>query len=213
MRYFTVLFDFDGTLADTQELAFCVLNDLAPEFKLKPITREEIPALKKLSAWQLLVQRSGIPLWNFFKIWKFERRVRQEFARHGTEIKMFTGIPEMMQSLRDAGCEIGIVSSNDSRIVADALMRAGVQVNFIHAGSRFFGKARAIRQVLSEYAIRRSRTVYVGDELRDIEACKQVGIDMIAVGWGFNAEDALRGAGARVAATPQELLDILTSAQ
>jgi phosphoglycolate phosphatase len=126
---------------------------------------------------------------------------------------MFTGAPELIQSLRAAGCEIGIVSSNDREIIADVLKHAGAEVDFIHAASRFFGKARAIRSALNMYDISRERAVYIGDELRDIEACKTAGIDMIAVGWGFNASDALRAAGARVVATPQELLDILTSAQ
>ena len=48
-----------------------------------------------------------------------------------------------------------------------------------------------------------------GDELRDVEACKKVGMDMIAVGWGLNAPEALTAAGANVAATPEALLGIL----
>ena len=211
MRYLTILFDFDGTLADTGELALRTLNTLAPEFGLTPITREEIPALKMLSAWQLLVRRSGIPLWNLIKIWKLERRAREEFARHAEEIRLFAGIPEMVQALRAVGVEIGIVSSNDREIVVDALNRAGIQVDFIHSGSRLFGKARAIKEALREYDVVRSRVVYVGDELRDVEACKKAGIDMIAVGWGFNAPEALRASGARLAATPQELLAILSA--
>jgi hypothetical protein len=34
---------------------------------------------------------------------------------------------------------------------------------------------------------------------------------MIAVGWGFNAPEALRASGVRVASTPQELLSMLTA--
>jgi len=210
MSHFSVLFDFDGTLADTQDLAFTIINALAPEFGYRPITPEEIPALKLLSAWQLLSQRSAIPLWNLLKLRRLERRVREEFIKRGGGIEVFKGIPEMLRGLRAAGYEIGIVSSNSPRIVHSVLEKAGVRPDFIHGGSRFFGKARAIREALRGYDVSLSHVLYVGDELRDIEACKKIGIKMIAVGWGFNAADALRDAGARVAETPEELLSILT---
>jgi phosphoglycolate phosphatase len=212
-RFHTVIFDFDGTLADSGELVLGIMNTLTPEFGFKPITREEIPALKMMPAWKLLTQRSGIPLWNLFKLRRLERRVREELAKHTEEIEMFAGVPEMIRDLRTAGCEVGIVSSNSPRIVQSVLARAGVEPDFIHAGSTFFGKARAIRKALNMYDIDRSRAVYIGDELRDIEACKKAGIDVIAVGWGFNAADALKAAGAKVVETPQELLSILVATQ
>lgn len=211
MKYSTVLFDFDGTLADTQELGFHILNDLAPEFGFAPITREEIPALKEMSAWQLFVKRSGIPLWNLLKIRRLERRVREEFRKRGEEVQFFEGVPEMLRKLHAAGCEVGIVTSNHREVVAGALERAGVEVDFVHAGSRFFGKARAIRRTLTEQNIDASTAVYVGDELRDVEACSKAGIDMIAVGWGYNAAEALRAVGAKVVATPAELMIFLCS--
>ncbi len=206
MRYFTILFDFDGTLADSEGIALRVVNTLAPEFGLKPLVPEEIPALKTMSAWRLLTERSGISPWNIFKLRRIEQRLRTEFLKHAEEFRVFEGVPEMMRQLSEAGYEIGVVSSNDPRVVKEALARAGVEPLFVHAGSKFFGKARAIREAMREYGIGRSRTVYVGDEIRDIEACKKVGIDMIAVGWGFNSGDALKAAGASLVETPAELV-------
>ncbi len=211
MRYFTILFDFDGTLADSQELGLRVLNAVAPEFNFKPIAPEEIPALKKMSARQLLVGRAGIPLWNIFKIRRLDRRVREEFRKHAEELQVFEGVPHMMKELRNAGYEIGIVTSNAHDLVADVIARAGIEVDFIHGGSTLFGKARAIRGVLRAYEIDRPRTVYVGDELRDIEACKKVGIDMIAVGWGFNSPEALRKTGVQVVSNSGELSKLFLS--
>lgn len=210
MRYLTVLFDFDGTLADTQNIALRILNGIAPEFGMRPISPDEIPALKKMSAWQLLRKRSGIPLWNILKIRRLERRIRDEFRVHSSEIQLFSGITEMMHALRASGYELGVISSNDHLIVTDVLKRSGVEVNFIHAGSKFFGKTRAIQEALNEYAVHPAHTVYVGDELRDIDASKKNGVTMIAVGWGFNDAAALRDAGVEVAETPVQLLSILT---
>lgn len=213
MKYRTVIFDFDGTLADSADLALDIMNTLAPEFGFAPITVHELPHLKKMSARELLVERAHIPLWHVFKIRRLERRVREEFIKRASELNSFTGVPEMMRDLYKEGYEIGIVSSNTHSVVVSLLERTGVQVHFIHAGSAFFGKARAIRGAMKEYGVDRRYVVYVGDELRDVEACKKVGIDMIAVGWGLNASDALRDAGVRVLKTPQELLGILGAQQ
>ena len=210
MKYLTILFDFDGTIADTADLSIDIINSIAPEFGIVPVRAEEVPVLKKMSAYKLLTERSGIPLWNIVKIRRLERRVREEFARRADNIRLFEAVVPLVRTLRAAGYEIGIVTSNAHAVVVGALERADVEVDFVHAGSKFFGKARAIRAALREYELNRRSTVYVGDELRDVEACKKVGIDCIAVGWGFNAPEALEKAGVKVAATPQQLLGMLT---
>ncbi len=209
MRYTTVIFDFDGTLADSRDVGMEVMNGLADEFGYAPIRADEISALQAISARELVRKRAGIPLWNIFKLRRFEGRAREELERRSTSIQLFEGIAEMLKELRGARCELGVVTSNDEKIVYQALGRAGTDVDFVQAGSSFFGKARAIRNALKTYHIDRSHAVYVGDELRDIEACKKVGIDMTAVGWGFNDAETLQGAGVRVAATPQELFVML----
>ena len=210
MTYRTILFDFDGTLADTASLSLDIINSLAPEFGFAPIKSEELPSLRTMSARQLLTERARIPLWNIPKVSRLERRVRESLARRSGEIAVFPGIPDMMRNLYSAGYELGVVSSNSENVIRDVLTRNRMDVHFIHAGSKFFGKARAIRSSIRFYGIDRSRAVYIGDELRDVAACKKVGIEMMAVGWGLNAADALEAAGVRVAETPEELLSILT---
>jgi phosphoglycolate phosphatase-like HAD superfamily hydrolase len=49
----------------------------------------------------------------------------------------------------------------------------------------------------------------VGDELRDVEACRQAGVTMVGVAWGLTDVGALRASGIEVASTPQQLQDLL----
>lgn len=205
MKYRTVLFDFDGTLADTKTLSIDVINTLAPEFGYPPVEKIEIPALEKMSARELLVRRAHIPLRNIPKLARFERRGHQEMEKRAAEVTLFAGMPELLRQLRAAGCELGIVTSNSATVVAGALERAGVGVDFVHAGSRFFGKTRAIRDACREYNVDKRYALYIGDELRDLEACKKVGVDFIGVGWGFNSAEALRARGAEVLEKPYAL--------
>lgn len=201
----TVLFDFDGTLADTQELGRTVLNALADEFHFVPITPEEMPTLRQMSARDVLTKRVGIPLWRVFTVRRFEARGREELRKHVDTIQVFVGIPELIIRLRDTGMQVGIVTSNETSIVEQVLRRAQMEVDFIHAGSRVLGKRRAIKGALKDYRLAPELAVYIGDELRDVEACRANGLSMIGVAWGCNTPDVLAAAGIDVARTPDEL--------
>ena len=63
--------------------------------------------------------------------------------------------------------------------------------DFVYSGSSIFGKDRVIRKVLKSLDIPLSNAIYVGDETRDVEAAKAVGIAIIAVSWGFNSKKIL----------------------
>lgn len=213
MRYRTVLFDFDGTLADNSFLFLDALNALSGEFGFPPVTTDEIPALRHLSAREILTQRLGIPLWNIFKIRRLDRarkRVWLEKISH-VDVRLFEGIADLIQDIRGRGILVGIVSSNLPEVIERTLRSAKVEVDFVHAGSAVFGKARAIRSVLKTHAIDVSGAVYVGDEIRDLEACRTVGIRMIGVGWGLNAPEALEARGVVVVATREQLREKILS--
>ncbi|NEP41089.1 MAG: HAD hydrolase-like protein, partial [Okeania sp. SIO2H7] len=67
-----VIFDFDGTLADTFDLIFAITNHLSVEFGYKQAKKEEIPEIEKLSPLQVINQ-SGISI---FKVPFLLRRIR-----------------------------------------------------------------------------------------------------------------------------------------
>ncbi len=207
MAYRTILFDFDGTLAENSFLFLDVLNELSGEFGFKPIGQEEIPELRHMSAREILTQRLGIPLWNIFKIRRLDRAQKRVWRTKVSQvdIRLFPGMPELIRDIREQGIVVGIVSSNLPEVIARALQSAKVEVNFVHAGSGVFSKAWAIRQAIKTHHIDSSRVIYVGDEIRDLEACRAVGIPMIGVGWGLNAPEALQRRGAVVVATQEEL--------
>lgn len=207
MKYSTILFDFDGTLAENSFLFLDVLNALGNEFGFKPIGVEEIPELRHMSAREILTQRLGIPLWNIFKIRRLDRAQKRVWREKSPqiEIHLFPGVPDLIKDIRTEGIIVGIVSSNLPEVIQSTLQSANVEVDFVHAGSRIFNKASAIRQALKTQHVDPSRVVYVGDEIRDLEACRAVGIPMIGVGWGLNAPEALEARGIIVVSTREEL--------
>ncbi len=204
-----ILFDFDGTLADSERLMFDSLNALSGEFGFPMLTDEEIPRLRKMTVYEFATVRLRAPLWNIWKLLRLEKRGKQEFAFRAGALHLFPGVAEVVAALRGRGKKVGIVSSAAQDIVERVLADSGVRVDFIDADTGILGKSRIVRRVLRKYATSPESAVYVGDELRDVHASQKAGVRMLAVGWGLNDAETLRKAGVQVASTPEELLRML----
>jgi len=207
-----VLFDFDGTIADTQEVIFAATNALAHEFGFEPIRPDEYPAIRAMSVRDRLAKRLHIHLWNVPKVRRLERRAREEYGKRADDLRVFEGVAEAIDRLREQGLRIAMLTSNDAWIVTRTVERAGMTFDFYETGSRGLGKARALRKAMRKHAVQPADVVYVGDELRDVEACRSAGVRVIGVSWGLNEAGALRASGIPVASTPQELQDLVEAA-
>jgi phosphoglycolate phosphatase len=69
------------------------------------------------------------------------------------------------------------------------------RIQHYECGTSMFGKASRFRRVLRRTGVPAAETICIGDELRDLDAARQVGLDFGAVAWGFAEAEALRAAG------------------
>ena len=206
-----IIFDFDGTLADTIDILLRITNRLSAEFGFKSATKEELAQLSNLNSWQIL-QYSGISI---FKFPLLIRRLKAELHSEISHIQLFPGIKEVLLELKKRGFQLGIITSNSRENVLGALEKNGLQdtFTFIYSGSTF-GKHKVINKWLRIENINPEKVVYVGDEIRDIDAAKKTGIKVIAVGWGFNSPQALAAQNPNfLIERPQELIEIMNSWQ
>lgn len=206
-----IIFDFDGTLADTIDILLSITNRLSAEFGFKSATKEELAQLSNLNSWQIL-QYSGISI---FKFPLLIRRLKAELHSELPQIQLFPGIKEVLLELKKRGFQLGIITSNSRENVLGALEKNGLQdtFTFIYSGSTF-GKHKVINKWLRIENIHTEKVVYVGDEIRDIDAAKKTGIKVIAVGWGFNSQEALAAQNPDfLIERPQELIEIMNSWQ
>ena len=204
-----IIFDFDGTLADTIDILLSITNRLSAEFGFKSATKEELAQLSNLNSWQIL-QYSGISV---FKFPLLIRRLKAELHSEVPQIQLFPGIKEVLLELKRRGFQLGIITSNSRENVWGALEKNGLQgtFTFIYSGSTF-GKHKVINKWLKLEHINPEEVVYVGDEIRDIYAAKKTGIKVIAVGWGFNSQEALAAQNPDfLIERPQELIEIINS--
>jgi HAD superfamily hydrolase (TIGR01509 family) len=184
-----VIFDFDGTIVDSLETVICVLNQLAVEFGYPVAQPEEIEQLRNMSSREI-IQRSQVAP---YKLPFLLRRVRQELNR---EIERLEPIPEMkptLLALKQQGHQLGIVTSNSSQNVRAFLKAQALEhvFDFVSTGLALLGKSRVLQRLLKRQQLHPANAIYVGDETRDIEAARRIGIPSVAVSWGFNSSQIL----------------------
>lgn len=183
-----IVFDFDGTIADTLGTLLRISNRLAPEFGYSQIDDEQLANLKYLSSWEI-IKLSKVALW---KLPFLFRRVKAEFPREVANVQLFPGVKELLTTLKLKGYRLGIVSSNAEANIRSLLRQNQIEqlFEFVTSASTF-GKGRAIERMMRQCHCLRADTIYIGDEIRDIQAARSISIRIVAVGWGFNAPTAL----------------------
>lgn len=202
-----ILFDFDGTIADTLPLTVAAFNTVAVDFHLPLISSKDISRLKNLSASELLKEFPLSP----FSLFRLIKKVRAEVKKELHKAPVFDGIPELLQNIKNNGSEIGIVTSNSRENVEYFLKNQAIDtVSFIQSEKNIFGKAPVLSRLIRVRQVKKDQAVYIGDEVRDIEAAQKVGIESIAVTWGFNSKQRLMQAHpTHLAQNPSEILSLL----
>ncbi len=192
MSYQLAIFDFDGTLADTFPWFIGVVNGVADLYGFKRIESHEVDTLRGQGARQI-VRHLGIPAW---KLPLIARHMRRLAARDVARIRLFEGADAALRALAGAGVGIAVVSSNGEDVVRRTFgpALAGL-VDHYACGAAMFGKAAKFRRVVKASGVAPSRTICIGDELRDTDAARAAGLAFGAVAWGYTRADALRSSG------------------
>ncbi|HSX45452.1 MAG TPA: HAD-IA family hydrolase [Candidatus Saccharimonadia bacterium] len=201
-----IIFDFDGTIADSFETIVQVFHELTGRHdKIPP---EEIQRLRGMSlhkaAKELEVRPWAMP---FLVI-----RGRRVLGRRIADISAHAGIPETVRKLYAEGHQLFIMSSNSEANIQLFLQQHHMAKEFIriYGSVGLLSKARVIRKIRRQNQLGSDNCWYIGDEVRDVEAAEFAGINVIAVTWGFNTAELLnRYHPTAMADTPKELLSIL----
>ncbi len=205
-----ILFDFDGTIANTHDAFLEIVNDLADEFSYPRIDNIQLEKLKNLSSLEIIKESAIPPL----KIPFILKRVKKELGKKISQLKPYDSISCTLLTLKKRGYLIGIVTSNLKENVLAFLEKNELDniFDFIHSGTTLFGKNKIINRVIKENQLKVEEVIYVGDETRDINAAKQSNIRMISVCWGFNSPDILaKYEPDFLVYHPSELLDVVAT--
>jgi HAD superfamily hydrolase (TIGR01549 family) len=184
-----IIFDFDGTIADTVDALVSIANRLAVEFSYAEISPEQLTLLRNFSSREI-IKYTGVSL---LKIPFLVKKVKAELKNKIQELQPIPGIKEALLELQQNGYKLVIITSNSRDNVTEFLKinKLDYVFEFIYSGVTIFGKTTIINNVMKQKRFSPQEVMYVGDETRDIEAAKKSHIKVIAVTWGFNSPEVL----------------------
>jgi phosphoglycolate phosphatase len=183
-----VIFDFDGTIADTFDLSLQIGREILDSLKLHHLSEESVVHFRN-RPFRETIRNLKIPI---HKIPRLLIRIRRGIHDHIDEIRPFEGIREVLRDLKSHAAFMGMVTSNSEENVNRFLER--FDLCFFDAGSyssAIRGKASMMRRLIRKNKLARESTVYIGDTTDDIDACRKVGIKAAAVTWGYNTREVL----------------------
>lgn len=205
----TLLFDFDGTIVDSFANFLEITDILSTKYNFQFIAQDELDELRSQDA-NTLIKRFKIPLYKLPFMARDFKKMQKEQIEH---LKPCTGLPEVLHKLKKSGYDMGILTSNGEENVRRFMRQHKMDIfTYIYSDSSMFGKDKVLRKFLKNHALKKEQVLYVGDEIRDIQACKNVGIPIVAVTWGFNSKTGLvKHTPDFLIDEPQELLKVVSS--
>lgn len=188
MKYRLAIFDFDGTLANTQAFFAGIFNEIAQRHRLSQIDPADYEALRHLNVRQMM-RHIGLSRW---KLPWVTRSFLKAMQLRADEIALFPGVEDLLQTLHRESVELAIVSSNSERNIRRILGEGNCQLfSQFQCGVSIFGKARRIRKVVRRCRVAQDQAIYIGDQTTDAEAAKSSRVAFGAVSWGFETAETL----------------------
>jgi N-acetyl-D-muramate 6-phosphate phosphatase len=211
-----VLFDLDGTLIDSAPDLAGAANDMRVERGLPPLPYAQLRPMVGAGARGMVSRAFGASLGEA----EFES-LRDEFlsryeARMAQETHVFEAVAPVLERLRSHGLPWGIVTNKATRFSGPLVTALG-----LHAGTATLvcgdttPHAKPHPAPLFEAARRlgfaAADCVYVGDDLRDVQAGRAAGMTTVAAAWGYLGEgESIDAWGAdHIIQTPDQLLTLL----
>lgn len=184
-----IIFDFDGTLADSMQLMIESYNLAAHTYGCKKVEPEDVAQLRSMHLRDILyllkIPYLKLPFLLYSTLSFYKAKISM--------VKIFDGVAEMLCSLKVLGYDLYIVSTNNTDTIECFLKEHDLTFfkGVYSCGSNMFGKDTVIKEIMKKEGVDFANAFYIGDELRDIDAGHQVGMKVIAVSWGYNSRAML----------------------
>ena len=210
-----VIFDFDGTVADTGEgilkslqYSFVAMGDEAPD--LSDLTKFIGPPV-----YYSYTTFYGI---SEDKVDMYVKKYRERYSEKGIyESKVYDGLKELIISLKEKGVKVGIASSKPERLIyavsdyleITSLFDAIVGVK--SDNSKHSTKAGLISQAMADMGAEdKDKVLMVGDRCFDIDGAHEAGIKCCGALWGFGSEEEFKAHNAEyIVDHPTEILNFI----
>ena len=187
-----VLFDFDGTLADTAADLGAAVNRLRAKHGLPELAASEVRAYASSGARGLL--RVGLAVNPGDPGYESMRDAFLEYyaERVCVETRLFPGIAELLAELAARGLRWGIVTNKATRFTEPIVAALGISPDCVICGDTTpYTKPHPapLLQGAERLGLAPANCCYLGDDLRDVQAAHAAGMRAIAVQYGYHGID------------------------
>lgn len=197
-----VLFDFDGTLVDSQH---SIVAAFAEACRVHAIPDVDPTAIRQQIGLPLAIAiAESVPACHRDRAAEiaesYKLAHRAIAATNADHDPLYPGASGALDRLRDAGSVLGIATGKGRRGLVNTLNKHGLFDHFTVLRSADDGPGKPdpfmIRSALGETGIGAGDAIMVGDTVFDMAMARNAGVPAIGVAWGYHQPEQLRGAGA-----------------
>lgn len=212
-KYDAVLFDFDGTVADTGKGIFSSIQYAVECLGYEPLDCETLRRFIGPPVYDSFKRELGLDEERSdFAVKKY----REKYAEKGIyEFELYDGIIELMKTLHDMGIKVGIASSKPQNFLIRIVdfLKIGEIIDFISAPSADDtpqSKASLINNAAEALNVSKDKILMVGDRYFDIDGANGAGVESVGVTFGYGSEEEFKKSGATyIAGCADEISSII----
>jgi 2-phosphoglycolate phosphatase len=188
-----VLFDFDGTLADTASDLSRAVNRLRAARGLADMPIEKLRPSASAGARGLIEAGLGV-LPEHPEYQPLREAFMQHYAKElFVDTRLFPGVDELLAAIEARGLRWGIVTNKSARFTHRIVAALGLdsRAACVVSGDttpHLKPHPASLLHAARELALEPAACVYLGDDLRDIQAARAAGMRAVAVGWGYGGD-------------------------
>jgi len=208
-----VIFDFDGVIANTLDFIFKEIINFSRHFNVKNLKEKQIIEKIRQSNYKDLFKKFQINWLKLPIILFLIKRAQYRLFEQIDDIRPFPKIKKLLNFLKKNQYLVFLVSSNIRKNIDRFLEINQLNVfDNIYTSNNFFGKDKIFLEILKKYRLKKEEVVYIGDELRDLQATKKAGIKFIGVSWGLARKKVFQENRADfIVKNPDEIIKIISS--
>jgi N-acetyl-D-muramate 6-phosphate phosphatase len=188
-----VLFDFDGTLADTAPDLAAAVNRMRRQHGQEPLPIERLRPFASAGARGLVHAAFGVKPED--PEYKSLREAFLDFyaERVCDETRLFPGIDALLAELRSRDIRWGIVTNKSTRFTEAICLSLKLKPDCLACGDttpHLKPHPASLLHAAEQLRLPPASCCYLGDDLRDMTAARAAGMRPIAVDWGYHHPDS-----------------------
>jgi N-acetyl-D-muramate 6-phosphate phosphatase len=184
-----VLFDLDGTLADTAPDLAAALNRLRADQGLEPMPAERVRPFASAGARGLVHIGFGVKPGDADYAALREAFLEHYAERICVETRLFPGMPELLRALESRAIPWGIVTNKSTRFTEHIVSALELEPACVACGdttAHLKPHPASLLHAAEQLRLPPAACLYLGDDLRDIQAARAAGMRPVAVEWGYH---------------------------